>query len=244
MIKLLAMDVDNTLAKLNEPLLESTISIIKRINNNGTRIMMISGKPVAYLTGKARQVGIKDILLSGENGVTINEGIEFPPKKVYKLPISSKQKKNLREIKDILEKTLKEKIWFQPNEVQVTVFFFHNETKNKIIEIIRRIFSKNLISNELKYYIHSDCVDIVPEQISKGNAIEMYMRKNNIKSNEVITVGDGINDISMFRVSDESILIGASENIETTYVFKKIDSALLFVEEKGKVMENEKIRNQ
>ena len=97
-----------------------------------------------------------------------------------------------------------------------------------------KIFSKNSISNELKYYIHSDCVDIVPEQISKGNAIKMYMRKNNIKPNEVITVGDGVNDISMFRVSDESILIGASENIETTQVFRKIDSALLFIEEKGK----------
>lgn len=228
------MDVDNTLAKLNQPILKSTIKIIKRIKENGIKIMMISGKPVAYLAGISRQVGMKDILLSGENGVSIHEGIEFPPKKIYEYTVNNKQKTILREVKEVINNKLEEKIWFQPNEVQTTVFFFDDETKKEIIEIIEKIFSRSKISNELKYYIHADCIDVVPKQISKGNAIEMYMNKNNIKSNEVITIGDGVNDISMFKVSNESILIGETENIKTTHRFETIDLAILFVEKKVK----------
>lgn len=232
MIKLLAMDVDNTLAKLNKSILKSTIEHINRIKEKGTKIMMISGKPVAYLAGISRQIGINDLLLSGENGVSIHIGGEFPPKKVYEYHVTKFQKNVLREIKDSLNNKLKDKIWFQPNEVQITAFFFDEDTKMEVVNIVKKIFLKSEVSNELKYYIHSDCIDIVPKQISKGNAIKMYMEKYNIKSSEVITIGDGVNDISMFKVSDESILIGDSYEINTTYKYEDIDSAILFVEKK------------
>ncbi len=58
----------------------------------------------------------------------------------------------------------------------------------------------------------------------------MYMDEKNILPDEVITIGDGINDISMFKVSDISIGIGDSKEIETTFRYKGITEALEYIE--------------
>ena len=69
MIKLVAFDVDGTLADLNEPILRENVLLLRKIFDKGIRIMILSGKPTSYLAGLTRMIGRKDIIISGENGV-------------------------------------------------------------------------------------------------------------------------------------------------------------------------------
>jgi len=231
MYKLIAMDVDNTAAQTNMPVLYHNVKCIERLREKSIEVMLISGKSTSYLSGLARQLGLNDLLLSGENGVVINLGHHYPPKKVFKINVSEHQKDLLNEIKHNLDETFGEKLWYQPNEIQIAAFHYDQaDLKKALNESVETMFKGSKYTDHLKYYIHSDCVDILPKQISKGNCLKMYMDEKSILSDEVITIGDGINDISMFKVSDISIGIGDSKAIETTLRYKGITEALNYVE--------------
>ncbi|MGN1262261.1 MAG: HAD family hydrolase, partial [Candidatus Enteromonas sp.] len=68
--RLVALDLDDTLAPIAKPASMEAVSSLRALEERGTVIALCSGKPLYYLTGFARQLGLKDIYLIGENGAT------------------------------------------------------------------------------------------------------------------------------------------------------------------------------
>ena len=69
--------------------------------------------------------------------------------------------------------------------------------------------SKKLKNPELKPSKNYYC-DIASANISKGRAVLAVCKYLNLETEEIITIGDGENDISMFEVTPNSVAMGNS----------------------------------
>lgn len=76
-------------------------------------------------------------------------------------------------------------------------------TNFNIIHFIKRGKYKDTIINKEYEYL-----DISPANVSKGNALQFLMKHLNIEQNNLLSIGDNLNDIDMFQISG----IGAALN--------------------------------
>ena len=51
-------------------------------------------------------------------------------------------------------------------------------------------------------------IEVMPKDISKGNAVKKLAQENNIQLDEILVFGDGENDLSMFEVVKYSVAMG------------------------------------
>ncbi|MEI6707967.1 MAG: HAD family hydrolase [Methylococcales bacterium] len=218
-IKLLALDLDGTLAAINSQVSNETIELLESIQKKGITIAILSGKPTAYLTGLARQLGIKDIILSGENGAEVQFGSSYPPKQFYCL---LENKPNYSDVTNYLEAKYKNAIWLQPNNANFSVF-----AKQRILEDINVFFADYIKDKpQLIKYFHADCVELVDKSISKGNALNFIVNKLNINSSNVCAIGDGDNDIELLQQSSIRLSINKPLAVDNLQVFESIELAL------------------
>ena len=229
MLKFIVCDLDGTLAEPGKAIKQSTLCKLKGFEDKGIKIAICSGKPTYYLCGLVRQLELVDPILIGENGLDIQFGIDLPPKFFYTKIYPDSVYENLLWIKKEIEKMFDHKIWFQPNKIAVTAFPNSSEQFYKI----REFLSQN---NEhfvgLDFYEHNDSFDIVPNDVSKKHAIQKVIDMLNIPNEQVLAIGDGINDYPMFEIAKTSVGIKLKDKSKVTYYFDDIDEALEFVSSK------------
>ena len=131
MAKLIFFDLDGTLAEIGKGMLPETVDALKKLEENGHSIAVCSGKPMYYLCGMLRQIGLKAPILVGESGADIQFGIDLPPEICFTLPVSETSKKSIRLLREKLEEALPT-LWYQPDKVALTPFFRSEEEKNRI----------------------------------------------------------------------------------------------------------------
>lgn len=205
MVKLLAFDIDNTLASINEPILPKTVSRLKELEESGIKIAFVSGKPAIYLSGLARQTGLKDPIIIGENGLNIYYGCAVPPLKIIDADVDRETHEILHSIKNDIIRRLGDKIWFQPNAVSVTAFPMAWEDMYLLKEMMAELFQNETVAEKLVYYTHLDSIDIAPKKVNKGSALSKLLEIEGWGKQDVIAVGDGENDIPMFEQAGFSI---------------------------------------
>lgn len=224
MINLIVFDLDGTLAKQGSGIVWSDITKLKKIEEMGIRIAICSGKPVSYLCGFMRQVGLKAPILLGENGAVFQVGIELPPKEQYILPYSNTAKKSLATVKQKIDSKIPN-IWYQPNLVGVTPF----PKSDAEFTIIEEILSEKNILQDVKIYRHVDCFDIVPEGIDKKEGVHVLAQYMGLTTKEIVAVGDGINDYPMFEFAGMALGIQVKDEKLVDRNFDGITDALDFL---------------
>lgn len=227
MKKLLAFDLDGTLCEFNGPMRHEDMDRLCELEREGYKIAVVSGKPVYYLCGYVRQIGLESPILAGENGGNIQFGIQMPHGENYAYPVSDKARAQLNLVKRTLdEKLAGERLWFQPNSCEVTPFVFEDSQLDLIADAI-----KDLDLSELVVYRHIDCFDFIPNNINKGNGVKFLCELLGITVDDVIAFGDAINDIPMFDVAGTSVMIGGKMDYDADYKFDTIGEALAHVDE-------------
>lgn len=227
MSKLLVFDLDGTLCEFNGPMRRETIETLCELEDEGYRIAICSGKPVYYLTGFVRQIGLKDPILAGENGGTVQFGIKMPNKTVFNYPVSDAAREQLNMVKAAIDAVLTEdEIWFQPNRAEVTPFISDESQLDIIADAV-----KDLDIPDLVVYRHPDCYDFIPNNINKGNGVKFISELVGVALEDVIAFGDAINDIPMFDVAGTSVQIGRKMEYDADYRFNNITEALAKVRE-------------
>ena len=226
MIKLLICDLDGTLAEPGKPILPSTLNYLKLIENCDVGIVLCSGKPVYYLCGLTRQLGLKNPILIGENGLDFQIGIDLPPKVFFSQKCAKDVEKNLVWLQKNIAKLFDENIWFQPNKKAVTVF----PREAKEFDIIRDFLNKNKNHLDgLTVYEHNDSFDILPSNINKKTTIEKACKLLNVQKEEIIAVGDGVNDYPMFECSALPIGVHVKDLSKVKFNFDDVDTALEYI---------------
>lgn len=226
MIKLIVSDLDGTLARTGySAITDTALKTLKEIESKGVKIAVCSGKPTYYLCGYLRQCDWKTPIMMGENGSVIQFGITVPPEFYRVVPYSDNAKKSLAFLKEEIIKKIPD-MWFQPNNTALTPFI----KEDKEFEIIDKILADNHDKlNDITAYKHSDSYDIVPNGINKGAAVKWLCEKLGIEKDEVVTMGDGVNDYSMFNESGFSLGINLADKSKATHNFSCLDDALEFI---------------
>lgn len=235
MHKLLVFDLDGTLAELGKGMLPADVDKLIELEQIGYKIAICSGKSVFYLCGFARQLGLKEPILVGENGATFQFGIELPPKRYEEYPYSEKAGTQLEMMRILLAQKCRGKIWYQPNEVALTPFPKDEET----FELVQRLIDERMdFLKELLIYRHIDCFDLIPKTINKYNGLRHLIKLMDLERQDVIAVGDGVNDFPMFEAADIAIGICKKDQSEewrnkitecADYVFETIGEVLDFI---------------
>ena len=231
MHKLLVFDLDGTLANVGKSMVNTDVEKLIALEKAGYTIAICSGKPSYYLCGFARQLGLQEPILVGENGATFQFGIELPPKRYEVYPHSDAAKAQRNMMKALIDRECGDKIWYQPNEVELSPFPKDVETFELMQQLIDE---KRSLLDELEIYRHIDCFDLIPKSINKYNGLSYLAKLMELESKDVIAVGDGVNDIPMFEFADVAIGIAGSDSIiagHVDYIFNEIGKVLDFIKE-------------
>ena len=206
-IKLLIFDLDSTLAPIGKGMGEEELQAFRAIDSLGIPIVVASGKTCDYLCGFLRQIGLREPIMIGENGAVIRFGVDLPPKQYYRVPFSKEATKSLKKIKEILEERFPH-IWFQPNKIGVTPF---PTTEKEFCQIEAILEDYKDVLKDVVIYRHVDSFDIVPAGIDKATGISYLLERMEISPKEIVAVGDGVNDYSMFALAGFSVGVEVKE---------------------------------
>jgi len=86
---------------------------------------------------------------------------------------------------------------------------FRDYIKNECVWIAVANESKCFKNSDLKPSRNYYC-DVAPVKVSKGNAVKAVCEYFEIKPEEIVTIGDGENDLSMFELTPNSVAMGNS----------------------------------
>lgn len=87
--------------------------------------------------------------------------------------------------------------------------FFRDYIKNECVGIAVANESKRFKNPDLKPSRNYYC-DVASVKVSKGNAVKAVCEYFEIKPEEIVTIGDGENDLSMFGLTPNSVAMGNS----------------------------------
>lgn len=222
---IVAFDLDNTLASIGNPIEERNLITLKRLERPEVLFAMFSGKPCSYLSGFLRQAGLSSWFIVGENGHMMQKGTSYPP--LWNYSFRTTRQRELNKIRTGILHLLKNKVWFQPNERSLAVFFLDESARLVLREHLGALSQQN---RNIVVYEHSDSFDITTGEVNKGTALNYLISLMELSRNDVIAVGDGENDIPLLKASGYSIIIGANENDNATTSVSCIEEALVIVE--------------
>jgi len=207
MYKLVAFDLDNTLAKVGKAVTPEDVELLLALERQGVHIALCSGKPTYYLCGFARQLRLSHPILVGENGGVIQFGVDLPPKRYDTLPCSPAAVRSI----ELLHKAITARlpgIWFQPNVLALTPFPASQCDRDAIEDAISSLGDD---LQDVTIYRHFDSYDIMPNGITKGSGLDYLGKLMGITAEETVAVGDGVNDYPMFEYAGLALGINLKE---------------------------------
>ena len=218
--RLVALDLDDTLAPIARPASEKAVSLLKDLLSRGDAIALCSGKPLYYLTGFARQLGLEDIYLIGENGATLQRGVALPPAERYVLTEEKEAIRLLKKRQEELE-SLIPGLYFQPNDCGLTPFPTRKEDYEAILD-----FDDAHPIPGVKRYRQCDSIDFAPADVDKGKALAFLAGKLGIPLTHVYAIGNAENDAPMLQVAGTAIKVGNDPRLKAEETFETVEDAL------------------
>ena len=220
---LICLDIDGTLVHDDGYLSPRVASEVKRVQELGHLVVVATGRSAINAIGVTKEIGLLDGKLISSNGaVTVRidhdhprgyiqeEVITFDPTEVLTKLISSLPHAHFAvedaegvyhfhkefpadALGDVNHETPLEELMNRPVS-RIVVLSPEQETE----EFVDTVATLGLSS--VSYAIgYSAWLDIAPLGVSKASALEVVRAHNEIKSDQIITIGDGRNDISMFE---------------------------------------------
>ena len=225
-MSLIIFDLDGTLAPIGLPVPPNVAEGLKALERKGHRLAVCSGKPLAYLCGMLRQIGLSCPAMAGENGAAVQLGVDLPPLHRSVLPYPESARLKLVELRELIDRDFAGEVWYQPNEHMLTCFPHSDDLFEPIGQLIR---DAGTVQAGLVVYRHCDCYDIIPEGVDKGAGVHELCRLLDTPVEDTIAVGDHDNDRPMFQAAHLSIGVGRSAPAEADMHFKSIGQAIEYL---------------
>lgn len=221
MHRFIVFDLDDTLAEVGKPVLAENVALLHQLQAQGRQIVLCSGKPVYYLCGLCRQLGLPDAILIGETGAVIQGGSDLPPKFHSKCNNSPEALAQMNLVRAALA-PYEARLWYQPNEVVLTPFPRDAEMF-AILEEITCALTPELTA--LDIYRQVDCIDFIPKGTSKMSGLQALAQALGASPRDFLVIGDGENDVPMFQYADFSICIRHSR-CQVSHLASKVCATL------------------
>ena len=220
--KLIFFDIDSTIIsyKNEEHIPEKTVSAIKQLKKNGHTIAIATGRSYYLSTDILDMMNIDyAVLHNGAQVVMCNESI-------YEKRIGKRLTNRM--CNEIMKTTLYcfafdglhiyESNISEESRDYIKKVSGRNDLIKPLYELSNSIFSMNLYGDSAELfnlfktiksiYVSDDLHEITSAGISKGKGIRRLTRLLNMDIKDVISVGDGINDLDMPKASGVTIAVG------------------------------------
>lgn len=179
------------------------------ISSNGAEIYNLKNKKVLYSSNVDKEILKVLLKYAVQNGLKIS--FNYDEKLIMNRIIFEDEKDKVRsveEIKNIIE---------SKDIVQCAISDTDFEKMQKARLYLKENFKTIKIENESKRFLDLNYrpsrnyfCDITSAFTSKGNAVERVCEYFKLSHNEIAVIGDGKNDISMFKLTPNSIAMGNS----------------------------------
>lgn len=261
MYKLAAIDLDGTMLNSYGVVTENTKNVIKNTINNGTDVVIASGRPIDSIKTIAREIGSNNYFIAGngaliydikkdeiiydkymskekvleiikiceENSISYNvytdrtilaKALKYNVLYYYKENLKKEENKrtNISIVENMYEYIKKMR---EEKFLKITVCDDNKMVFNSIIRKLRRIqnievldvlhMSRKIIRQgteeiPIEYYY----TEISLKDVDKWSALTYLIEKLNIKKEEVIAIGDNINDKKMIENAGLGIVMKGS----------------------------------
>ena len=261
MYKLAAIDLDGTMLNSYGVVTENTKNVIKNTINNGTDVVIASGRPIDSIKTIAREIGSNNYFIAGngaliydikkdeiiydkymskekvleiikiceENSISYNvytdrtilaKALKYNVLYYYKENLKKEENKrtNISIVENMYEYVKKMR---EEKFLKITVCDDNKMVFNSIIRKLRRIqnievldvlhMSRKIIRQgteeiPIEYYY----TEISLKDVDKWSALTYLIEKLNIKKEEVIAIGDNINDKKMIQNAGLGIVMKGS----------------------------------
>lgn len=242
MKKLLASDLDGTLV-LNNEITEKNEKAVKRLNENNELFVISTGRPLNGVEFIEDKFNIKVdyyVLLNG--ALILNESKEVVKhEKINRDTINSILRKHILDEMLVSVETgyityllTEEAELPYPNLIKVKgleeikedislISIYCREYSIEKIEKIKNEINKNY--DNIVAYRNSQYIDVVPKGCSKGDAVKYIARKKKIENENIFTIGDSWNDLTMFNITKNSFTFhDVEENLKenTNYIVNSV----------------------
>lgn len=220
---LIGIDLDGTLLPDDHQVKELTINTIKKINDKGHIVVLVTGRSYEGAINYYQELGLKTPMITLHGG-TINF-LDNEPISDY---IDSKMLKDLySNLKDYINSAIfntnkeiyvinyNKQLEFVFNGANTTHFmeFDSNNISEKIVNIAVEV--KNEFKNEFESYFKDSILtcrswfdfngvtyyDIHIRKVTKANSILKVLKHYNLTTDTLITIGDGPNDVEMLSLT-------------------------------------------
>ena len=220
---MICIDIDGTLVHDDGYLSPRVAAEVRRVQELGHLVVVATGRSAVNAIGVTKEIGLKDGKLIASNGaVTVKlqpehprgfeteEVLTFDPTEVLTKLIDSLPNAHFAvedaqgvykfhkafpadALGDVNHETPLEELMHHPVS-RIVVLSPEQETE----EFVDTIAALGLSS--VSYAIgYSAWLDIAPLGVTKATALEVVREHNGIRHDQIITIGDGRNDISMFE---------------------------------------------
>lgn len=228
MIKLIVFDLDGTLLTSKKTIAESSLKIIQKCQKAGIQLCLCSGRSLPGIIPIAKQLDMLDQgFICAMNGAII-QNMEtqaitrsrcFTHEELqallqishqFKLPLTLAEGRKsywylpfFKPLKHLFPRILsKNQIFNDDHEFRKAVL---SQRTKKLFQIQKQLKSVSTLTSFLSGL---NILDVVPQGISKGHAVQIIMEEMQLSADEVLCFGDSQNDISMFEAVTHSIAMG------------------------------------
>ena len=234
-------DLDSTLCPREAPASEGTLERLRNWHDtHKLHLAICSGKPLTYLNGFARQVGLDRLHLIAGNGGELQLGSGFPAIYQEVLADDPEALELMQEIKDYMRQKHPADVWIQDNRTGGAVFpvYPHPERPFRALERCGRMEEAlDLLSAEIQerfgarlncldLYRHEDCIDFAQRGTDKGRAVQRLLDLLGLSAERAAAVGDGPNDQPMLDAVAYGISIANPQHERIWRRVATIDEAL------------------
>ena len=251
MKKILASDLDGTLVQ-NDVIPNYNINSLCNFKNTGGIFIIATGRPYNGVSPLIEKYNLEldyNVLLNGALIIDKSENIiqhktipsniikyiashveNHQPKLSFETGFKTYTLGDEHENLPYNEKEIINNIGIIDNkDISLISMYFENssiETIDKITKSINTLFSNHCVA-----YRNTTYIDIVPVGCSKGNAIDYILSSMNLDYSNLYTIGDSLNDISMFDITKNSFTFYSSEDVLKDYVSNLVNSVSECIEE-------------
>jgi len=240
----LASDLDGTLIE-NNTISKSNIDSLNKLKSYGGLFIIATGRPFNGVSSLIKKYNLDvdyKVLLNGALIMDKNEKIlvhktipfnivnEILSKVEESSPLVSLETGfktfTLKDVHDGIpydEKMMIDNLdEILCEDISLISLYFENESLDVIDSISNTINS--LFSDYCVSYRNLNFIDIVPLGCSKGNGIDKICSIINLDYNNLYTIGDSFNDVSMFNITKNSFTFDYCEDKLKAYALNTVSS--------------------
>lgn len=215
MIRLVVTDVDGTIVGKDEVLHEEMISYVKLVKEKQLQFTIATGRTKEMAEGYARQLGIDIPYIACNGGMLIKDGKTLSSKtmplwdlrEIFKVADSL----GMSLLYDALGKeqangemaTFTEEEW---KSLRLNKVYIEAATRDGSIGAIEKLCQK--LPSAFSYKRYGDkAIDILPRGATKENGIRKLAASLNLTMDEVLFVGDDLNDVEAIEEAGVGVAV-------------------------------------